>query len=200
MNVVLASSNLHKTRELQRLWDFPNLTLVAPQELGLDGLDVIEDGITFEDNARKKATAYLQAYRMPVLADDSGISVDALAGAPGVRSARFGRDSFNDEDRTEYLLESICTISPPQRGAHYTCTLILAFPDGEVLAATGYCYGSLAERVEPGPTGFGYDPIFIPAGYQSPLSLLGESTKDCIGHRGRALAHLRRLWSATSAK
>lgn len=141
-------------------------------------------------NALAKATAYMQAYRMPAIADDSGICVDALAGAPGARSARFGDAALDDAGRARYLLACLATTPAGRRGAHYTCCLVLARPDAAPTVVHGFCYGEIAERYTPGATGFGYDPVFVAPAFGVAVSQLTPEQKDEIGHRGRAVRAL----------
>src|SRR5579885_486352 len=124
MRVLLASNNAHKAVEFRRIFAGSLVELVLPGDLGLAALDVPEEGRTFEENATTKALAYLQAYRMPVIADDSGVCVDLLAGAPGVRSARFGSPDLDDTGRLHYLLSCLEGVPPERRGAHYVCSLV----------------------------------------------------------------------------
>jgi XTP/dITP diphosphohydrolase len=186
MPVLLATTNTHKITELRRLLHHTALTPVTLVDLDLASLPVEEDGTTFEENATKKAEAYTDTYRVPALADDSGICVDALAGAPGIRSARFGRPNFDDGQRTNYLLQCLDGVPPRQRCAHYSCCLVLARPGRPALVAWGHCYGTIAPAAVAGPTGFGYDPVFIPSGLDSTVSQLSRQHKDQIGHRGKA--------------
>jgi XTP/dITP diphosphohydrolase len=196
---LLASSNIHKATEFRRLLAGSPLRLRLPADLGVPGLDVPEPSTTFAGNALAKAIAYLQAYRMPALADDSGISVDALAGAPGVRSARFGDAALDDAGRTAYLLACLRGIPARQRGAHYTCCLVLARPEQAPLIVHGLCYGTVAERSVPGPTGFGYDPIFVVPSMGSTVSQLTAEQKDVLGHRGKAVRALLACLACESA-
>jgi XTP/dITP diphosphohydrolase len=118
--------------------------------------------------------------------------VDALAGAPGVRSARFGPPELDDAGRTRYLLACLVDIPPPRRGAHYTCCLALARAEQPLLVVTGHCYGVISEHVVPGPTGFGYDPVFLLPSLGRTISQLTPEQKDAVGHRGRAVRALLR--------
>lgn len=154
----------------------------------------------FAANALAKAAAYLQAYRMPALADDSGICVDALAGAPGVRSARFGDPALDDAGRTRYLLACLGGVPERRRDAHYTCCLALARPDRAPLIVHGFCYGLIAAHVVAGPTGFGYDPVFLVPALGRTVSQLTPEQKDALSHRGKAArALLARLASERAA-
>jgi XTP/dITP diphosphohydrolase len=197
VRLLLASTNAHKVAEFRRLFDGSRISICTPHEIGVPPVDAPEIGATFLENATIKAHAYLQAYRMATIADDSGICVDALAGAPGVRSARFGRPDFDDADRARYLLECLSGTPPALRGAHYVCELVLAFPDAASITARGALYGTVAEQWASGTTGFGYDPIFKIPAFDKTVSQLSVQQKDSISHRGKAVRHLIDAISAT---
>lgn len=190
MRVVLASSNRHKAGEFHRLFAGSALDLRTPEEWGLAPLEVEETGRTFQENACLKALAYSTAYRMPALADDSGIRVDALGGAPGVRSARFGNPALDDAGRARYLLSCLEGIPDDRRSAYYVCVLVLALPDREPLIAEGRWYGRVGREYTPGATGFGYDPVFVIPSRNLPVSRLSPEEKDALGHRGKAARRL----------
>jgi XTP/dITP diphosphohydrolase len=196
LQLLLATSNRHKIAELRRLLQGSGLEPTGLPDLHLPALHVVEDGATFAHNAAKKAQAYADTYLVAALADDSGISVDALAGAPGIKSARFGRPHFDDSARTAYLLHCLASIPQGRRCAHYTCALVLAQPGHPLLTAWGYCYGAIALAAVPGPTGFGYDPVFIPAGLDRTVSQLTVEQKDRLGHRGKAARALVQQYRA----
>ena len=190
MRVVLASSNEHKAGEFQRLFAGSALDVRTPAGWGLPPLVVEETGRTFAANALAKAHAYSTTYTMPALADDSGICVDALAGAPGVRSARFGRAELDDQGRARYLLSCLDGIEEARRGVYYVCALILAVPNEAPLAVEGRWYGRVGRSYEPGGTGFGYDPVFVVPSLDVPVSRLTPEQKDTMSHRGRAVRKL----------
>lgn len=197
MRVLVATTNQHKAREFQRLFTGDILEVRTPAEWGLPPLTVEETGATFAANALTKARAYASAYRIPALADDSGIRVDALAGAPGVRSARFGRPDLDDEGRARYLLDCLKGISGCDRGAHYVCALALVVPGEDPLVVEGKWYGRVAEQYLEGGTGFGYDPVFLIPSLGEPVSRLTPAEKDALGHRGKAA---RRLMAAMTTR
>jgi XTP/dITP diphosphohydrolase len=187
VRVVLASSNQHKVAEFRRLFSTGMLDVRSPEAWGFPALEVPENGSTFAENALVKARAYCTAYNMPAISDDSGICVDALAGAPGVRSARFGNRGLDDAGRAQYLLACLDGIEAPRRGAHYVCALRLVLPTGEPLAAEGRWYGEVATAYMEGGTGFGYDPVFLVPSIGRTVSRLTTEEKDRLGHRGRAV-------------
>lgn len=197
MRVVLASTNRHKVEEFQRLFVGARLEVRAPAGWDLAPLVIEEAGRTFAANAITKARAYCTAYNMPALADDSGIRVDVLAGAPGIRSARFGSPDLDDAGRARYLLTSLTGIEEARRGANYVCALALALPGEPPIVVEGRWYGRVGHEYLAGGTGFGYDPVFMASSMGMPVSRLTPVQKDELGHRGKAT---RRLLSAISAR
>jgi XTP/dITP diphosphohydrolase len=176
--IYLATSSAHKARELGRLIGRP----VAP----IPGYEPpAETGETFADNARIKASAgHTQAPPGSwVIADDSGLLVDALDGAPGVRSARFGGESLDDASRTALLVRALTGVE--HRHAAYQCALVAAAPDGVITIVEGSLVGSIAHAPR-GAGGFGYDPVFVPEGDIRTVAELSAPEKDAISHRGRA--------------
>ena len=186
MKLIIASNNAHKIREIKRILGTKFDPILSLREAGIDH-ETIEDGTTFIENARKKATEIAAISGCPSLADDSGISVDALGGAPGVYSARFAGEHGNDEKNNDLLLEKLEGVS--DRGAHYTAAMVIAYPDGTTVECEGYLYGTIGyERI--GTGGFGYDPLFFPKGSTRTLAEYTEDEKNAISHRGNALALL----------
>lgn len=153
--------------------------------------DVEEDGETFEENATKKALAVAKATGEVALADDSGLEVDALGGAPGVRSARFAgealpRGASRDRANYEKLLSLLAGVPDPERTARFRCAVAVAAPGGRVQTAEGRCEGRIIFAPR-GSGGFGYDPVFVPDGYDETFAELGAGVKNAISHRARAL-------------
>jgi XTP/dITP diphosphohydrolase len=144
------------------------------------------------ENALLKARSVAAALGVPAMADDSGIEVDALGGMPGPRSARFSGDGASDEDNLRALIQAIRGVPTSGRTARYRCIAVLAEPDGPVLQAEGVCEGILRNSAR-GTRGFGYDPIFVPAGWDLTMAELTDEQKDRISHRGRAFRALRSL-------
>jgi XTP/dITP diphosphohydrolase len=187
----LATGNAHKAQEFQRLADAsgPPVRILPAARMPA----VVEDTGTFLGNARKKAAA-LQAL-LPaaawVLADDSGVCVEALAGAPGVESAYYAGPQHDSAANLRKLAESMRGVPPGRRGAYFLCVLVLLGPDGVEFTAEGRCDGTM--RSEPaGGNGFGYDPLFQPAGFTRTYAELDEATKNRISHRAQAWARLAR--------
>jgi len=198
VNLLFATRNPGKLRELRRLVTGLPIRVVSPDDLGKEIPEVEEDGSTFAANAAKKASSYARAAGMHALADDSGICIDALWGKPGIRSARWSEDERpglagkeRDQANNEKLLLVLQGVFPEHRGAEYRAVVTLAGPDGAVLAsAEGSCRGTIADAPR-GEGGFGYDPLFLPEG--APGRTMAELTapeKDALSHRGEALRRL----------
>ena len=194
--LVMATRNPGKIRELQALLAEFGVTLLSPADFPLLA-EIPEDGVTFAENAAAKASAVARLTNHPALADDSGLRVDALKGAPGVFSARYAQDRTTprpptDADNWGKLLDELQGVPWGDRGAHFVCELALATPDGRVLRARGECAGIIA--LEPrGETGFGYDPVFWVPEYGATMAQLGPEIKNRISHRAQALAAFKTL-------
>jgi XTP/dITP diphosphohydrolase len=195
---VLGTRNAKKGRELAQLivppWE-PNSRVHGLLIRTLDeidgGIDVVEDADTFAGNARKKASELARALGQWVLADDSGLSVDALGGAPGVLSARFAGPHGDDEANNTKVLEALLDVPDVARGAAFVCALALADPSGTIrLETSGACRGRIT-RERRGIHGFGYDPLFLIPEYHKTFGELSALVKHQLSHRSRAFAHLR---------
>lgn len=184
MKVILASKNQHKLTELSTILSQLGFEIALESEYGLD-IDVEETGTTFEENSFLKADAVMKASGLPVLADDSGLMVDALDGAPGVYSARYGHKA-SDKERTAYLLENMKDVPEGKRGAKFVCVITCLFPDGRKIVARGECPGVIA-RAPHGENGFGYDPVFYLPELGMTYAELPSEQKNAISHRARAL-------------
>ena len=185
MDFILASNNKKKLGEMQRILSPLGINVVTAKMLGITLEDVVEDADTFEGNAKIKAHAACKATNMPAIADDSGICVDYLGGAPGVYSARFS--GGDDEDNNNLLLEKLGGVPMEQRGAHYACAICCVFPDGREINVQGECYGYIGFERD-GSEGFGYDPLFLVDGKS--FGRYTAEEKDKISHRGNALRKL----------
>ena len=190
---VLASHNPGKLREMREILSELGIEVLSQKDAGVD-VDPEETGTTFEENAIIKAKAVMEASGLPAVADDSGLMVDALGGAPGVYSARFGGShDLPDSYRNEYLLKKL--ENTEQRGAKYVSVIAVAYPDGRIRTARGECHGEIA-RAERGSGGFGYDPLFrLPDGRH--MAELSSEEKNRISHRGIALRELKRILTET---
>jgi XTP/dITP diphosphohydrolase len=187
--VVLASANPGKLRELAALLAPLSLELVPQSELGID--PPAETGSTFEANALLKARHAAQSAALPALADDSGLEVDALGGAPGVRSARYARDGASDAENLQHLLTQLSRVPAERRRARYQCAMVFVRSpaDARPLIAHGAWEGHIATAPR-GPGGFGYDPVFVPAGSRRSAAELSAAEKNAVSHRGQALRAL----------
>lgn len=183
MKFVLATHNQKKLREMDEILSAYGVEVVSPKELGID-LEVEETGTTFAENAMLKAKAICEAAGLPAIADDSGLCVDALSGAPGVYSARYGGEGLDDVGRYRLLLENLR--GQTSRTAHFACAIACAFPNGDTLTAEGKVEGTIA-FAPMGEGGFGYDPIFFYPPLRKTFGQLTAEEKHGISHRGKAL-------------
>ena len=183
MRFVLATHNTGKLREMGEILKDFGIEVVSPRDLGIT-VDVEETGTTFAENAMLKAKAICKEANLPAIADDSGLCVDALNGAPGVYSARYGGEGLDDKGRYMLLLSSLR--GAPTRAAHFACAVACAFPSGDTLTAEGRCDGSIA-YAPLGEGGFGYDPVFLLPGTGKTFGQLTQEEKSAVSHRGRAL-------------
>lgn len=190
----LATGNAHKAQEFQALANAAHLGLTILPAKNMPA--VVEDTGTFAGNARKKAAALKATLPSDgwVLADDSGLCVAALAGAPGVESAYFAGPQGDPRANLRKLVEVMATVPDDRRGAYFVCVLCLQGPNGFEELVEERCVGRLARRPS-GGNGFGYDPLFIPDGYVQTYAELDESSKNRLSHRGRAFARLARRLS-----
>jgi len=190
MEIVLATRNKKKVEEIRRITTRLPITV-----LSLDDFpgcpDTVEDRDTFEGNAVKKAVDVAQCTGRIALADDSGLEVTALGGAPGVYSARYATDAANGNDPKNYekLLKDLNNIPPEERGARFVCCLALAYPDGRTRTFFGFAKGHIGREAR-GKKGFGYDPVFLPVGYDRTFAEMTAEEKDALSHRGKALEKL----------
>jgi len=188
MTFIIATHNKKKLEELARILVPLGVTAVTDRELGLVLDEVEETGTTFEDNAYLKAAAACKQSGLPAIADDSGLMVDALDGAPGVYSARYAGEDASDADRIAKLLAELENVPAPDRTARFVSAVCCVFPDGEQLTVQGVCEGSIAYEAA-GTGGFGYDPVFVTSNGRTFAELTAEE-KDAVSHRGQALRAL----------
>ena len=187
MKVLVATSNKGKISEISQILSGTGISILTPQEAGLR-LDVEEDGETFEANAVLKAHAWRRASGYPTLADDSGLCVDALAGRPGVHTARFAGDDATDQENYELLLKLMEGIT--DRKAHFMCAVALSISDDIVITAFGRCDGVILHEAI-GEGGFGYDPVFGDSETGKSFAQLSDNEKNTRSHRSRALISLK---------
>jgi XTP/dITP diphosphohydrolase len=188
--LVLATRNLAKLAELRRILEAGQIPVDVADLAEYPGMpEVAETGLTFAENALLKARAVAAFTGLPAVADDSGLCVDALNGMPGVLSARWSGKHGADEANLRLVLAQLSDVPAGRRGAHFTCAAALVLPSGAEQVTEGVLDGSLT-REPRGSNGFGYDPIFVPAGGQLTTAQLSAAEKDKISHRGRALRAL----------
>ncbi len=185
MKILLASGNKGKLREMRALLTGLDIEIVSPDDVGLIGFDVVEDGATFEENAMIKARAYAKETGLAAVADDSGLEVEALGGAPGIYSARYG-DKSSDVERTEFLLSNM--VSEDMRAAKFVS--VIAFCADDEFTVRGECHGELT-REQRGDAGFGYDPIFLYKELGMTFAELSQEEKNKISHRAKSMAMFR---------
>ena len=183
MRLVLASKNQKKLAEMNDILSHLGIQVCSEAEVGVD-VEVEETGTTFEENSLLKARAVMEASGLPAIADDSGLCVDALSGAPGVWSARYGGPDLDDAGRYRLLLENMRGQSP--RTAKFVSVITCCFPNGDVLTARGECPGTIA-FAPMGEGGFGYDPVFFIPSLKKTFAQLSPEEKNAISHRGKAL-------------
>ena len=197
MKVILASKNPHKLTELSAILSQHGFEIALESEYGLD-IDVDETGTTFEENSLLKAEAVMKASGLPVLADDSGLMVDALDGAPGVYSARYGHKS-SDGERTAFLLENMKDVPDEKRTAKFVCVITCLWPDGHKIVARGECPGVNTREVH-GENGFGYDPVLYLPELGMTYAELPSEQKNAMSHRARALQEFCRKYQQMQEK
>ena len=189
MKLVLATTNSDKVKEIRAVLQVSGLELIS-----LDAYPrfrpAVESGSTFEENARLKAESVRDSTGLPALADDSGLEVDALGGLPGVRSSRFAGEHADYASNNLRLQAVLRGLPPDDRGGRFVCVACLAYPGGEIFCARGVLEGRIVEEPR-GHSGFGYDPLFLVAGYGRTLAEVGPDVKNRISHRAKALEQIR---------
>lgn len=186
MKLVLATRNLGKVQELSELLSDQSTIEVLSIKDFPKAPEVLEDGETYQDNAKKKAVHIAKYSGIRALADDSGLEVDALGGAPGVHSARYAGADASDAERIAKLLAATRDVPDEERTARFKCAVAVAEPNGRADVVMGVCDGKII-REPRGTQGFGYDPVFVPHGYDQTFAELGEKVKNHISHRAKAL-------------
>lgn len=193
MRVVVATSNKGKLAEIRSALDLPGLEFITAADLGGPALEVEETGDTFLENARLKARAYADRFGVAALADDSGLEVDALGGAPGVYSSRYAGVDGDDAANNSKLLDALADVPDESRTARFRCVMVLVRPGRPELIAQGVCEGGMGHAPR-GEGGFGYDPLFLPEAVPGrTMAELSLAEKNTISHRGAALRELRSL-------
>ena len=190
MKIIIATHNKHKLQEMSRILSPMGYQVVTDRDLGIELTDAEENGETFLDNARIKAQSGCKESGLPCIADDSGLCVDALNGAPGVYSARYSGVHGDNDGNNKKLLSELEGVPTEKRTAHFACAICVSFPDGSEVTATGKCEGYIGYEKK-GTNGFGYDPLFM-VGDRSLAEMTAEE-KDAISHRGNALKELQKI-------
>lgn len=194
LKLIIATNNKGKFREICQLLSHPSFHFLSLDEaFGSKGkkVEVIEDGVTFEENALKKAKEIAILSDCYAISDDSGLEVDVLDGEPGVHSAVFAGASATDEENVNKLLSLLHDMPHEKRRARFRCVAAFYSPEGLYFTADGVCDGRITEKPR-GSDGFGYDPVFIPDGYDRTFAELPISIKNRVSHRGKAFTRLRR--------
>lgn len=200
---ILASQNKNKIKEIRDILIKYDMDVITRDDAGLPKDDIEENGTTFEENSLIKASAIMEMihsdpelaekyHDSPVIADDSGLMVDALGGAPGVHSARYAGEECSYDNNNAKLLAELDGVPEGDRTAHFVTVITMIYPEGDKIVARGECYGKIANE-KLGNGGFGYDPVFVPDGYDQSFAQLGTDFKNTISHRAKALAELERI-------
>ena len=188
MKIVIASTNKHKTKEIQRIFDFPDLHIISLQQFpGIP--EALEDGMTFMENAERKARHYYSFIKQAVIADDSGLVVPALNGKPGIHSARYAGEKATYPENNRLLLQHMAELPARARAAYFICAVVY-FDGRQIIRAEGRVNGNILQEAK-GDNGFGYDPLFYypPAG--KTFAELSAEEKNRVSHRSRALQSLK---------
>jgi len=188
--IIAASQNKGKIRELEAITKEFGMKVISRDEAGVDNIEVIEDGVTFEENSLKKAREIMALCGKITIADDSGIEVDALDGAPGVISAMYAGDECDDQKNRDKLLKELAGTPIEKRTARFVSVISMAYPDGKEIVTRGECEGHVIFE-ERGTNGFGYDSLFVPLGYELTFAELSPEEKNKISHRANALKRLQ---------
>jgi XTP/dITP diphosphohydrolase len=189
--LVLSTGNSHKVEEIKDILKDLPIEVLTKKDVGLGDLDVVEDGKTLEENSIKKAKALAEKLDYMVLADDSGLFVDRLNGEPGVYSSRYAGEEGNDKKNNQKLLEELKDIPLKDRTANFQAVIALVTEQKEIIVVKGQCNGTIGLKEE-GNNDFGYDPLFIPEGYDKTFAELGEEIKNKISHRAKALDEMKK--------
>lgn len=190
-NLIFATTNEGKMKEIRPLLREINLEIQSLKEAKIE-LNIVEDGVTFEENAGIKAKAIMNLTNYMVLADDSGLEVDAMDKEPGVQSARFLGENTSYEVKNQYILDRLKGLSVEERSARFVCVIALALPTGEVIYTRDTIEGYIGFEIK-GENGFGYDPIFVVPEFNCTLAELNLEQKNKISHRGKALVEMQKI-------
>ena len=190
--IIAASRNAHKIAEIEAITKKFGMKIISRDEAGLPTTEIEEDGETFEENSYKKASEIMKLCGKVTIADDSGLMVEYLGGAPGVYSARFAGEGSCDDKNNQKLLNLLEGVPYKERRAKFVSVITMVYPDGETLVARGECEGHIIDAPV-GENGFGYDPLFVPDGFQRTFAQLEPEEKNAVSHRAKALVQLEKL-------
>jgi len=188
--ILLATNNKHKVGEIKKLLNIKGLRLLSLSDFP-EKFSVKEDGITFKQNALKKALSAAKKFKIPCLSDDSGLCVRALSGKPGVKSARFVRPPVTAQRLCEKLLLKMKNVPARKRGAKFVCCVALAHPSGKTVTVEADCPGTIGFEMR-GSQGFGYDPVFIPKSMDKTFAQISRGQKNLLSHRGKAFRKIKK--------
>lgn len=191
--LILSSSNPHKIGELRSILAGLPVEVISKSQAGFGDMDVLEDGDTLEANAMKKALAMAEKTADIVLADDTGLFVDALNGEPGVYSARYAGEDCSYQDNNRKLLAALADVAEEKRTAHFETVIAIVWEDGTTQTVSGICEGAIA-REPKGENGFGYDPLFVVKGTGRTFAEMKDEEKNQLSHRANALRKLREVF------
>ena len=190
MKILIATSNNNKLKEIQKIFqDIKNIEFFSLKDIPSIP-EIVEDGSTFIENALIKAKTVSNFCNYTIIADDSGLEVDALNGRPGIYSARYGGENSNDKDKNDLILNELSKSKIKTRKARFVCAIALILPSGKTFTAEGYSQGEISSKIE-GANGFGYDPIFYLPNYQKTMAEIPASEKNKISHRADALKKIK---------
>lgn len=189
--IIIATKNSGKAKEFKQFFALHQIEAVSLLDLEDTIPDIEETGTTFEENAALKAEQIAAIVKKPVLADDSGLMIDALDGRPGLYSARYAGEPKNDQANIDKVLAEMKDVQEENRTARFICVLAVAIPGSETIFRTGYCEGKITST-EKGENGFGYDPIFVPEGFEHTMAELSPKVKNEISHRKNAISQLEK--------
>lgn len=187
--IVISTNNKNKLREIKKILKDLDIEVLSKADIGIEDFEVLEDGDTLEENSIKKAKALKDRTDYMVMADDSGLFVSKLNGDPGVHSSRYAGKDGDDSANNKKLLENLKDFDLEDRSAYFKAVIAIITEEDELITVSGKCSGHIAFELQ-GDNGFGYDPLFIPEGYEKSFAQLDEETKNKISHRGKALEKL----------
>lgn len=189
--LIISTSNQNKVKEIKNILEDLDIEVISKADMGLGDLEVVEDGETLEENSLKKAHALAERLNHMVLADDSGIFVDALEGKPGVHSSRYAGEEGNDLKNNKKFLRELENVPEEKRDAKFKTIIVLITESKKEIIVYGECRGKIGFK-ELGKNGFGYDPLFIPDGYDVTFGQIEDKEKNKISHRAQALENLKK--------